>query len=58
MKKRVIKARFKINPDSSVSLVEIVQNASELFDKEVIRVCKKMSRWKPAIQNGVAVPMS
>jgi protein TonB len=56
--KRMVKARFKVNPDGSVSLVEIVQSAGELFDKEVIRVCKKMPRWKPAIQNGVAVPMS
>ena len=56
--KRMVKARFKVNPDGLVLLVEIVQTAGDLFDKEVIRVCKKMPRWRPAMQNGVAVSMS
>jgi periplasmic protein TonB len=56
--KKMVRARFKVDVDGMVSLVEIVQSGGNLFDKEVIRVCKKMPRWKPAIQNGEAVPMS
>jgi periplasmic protein TonB len=56
--KKMVRARFKVDVDGSVSLVEIVQTGGSLFDKEVIRVCKKMPRWKPAIQNGAAVPTS
>ena len=56
--KKMVRARFKVDVDGLVSLVEIVQTGGSLFDKEVIRVCKKMPRWKPAIQNGAAVPMS
>jgi periplasmic protein TonB len=56
--KKMVRARFKVDIDGMVSLVEIVQSGGNLFDKEVIRVCKKMPRWKPAIQNGEAVPMS
>lgn len=56
--KKMVRARFKVDVDGSVSLVEIVQTGGSLFDKEVIRVCKKMPSWKPAIQNGEAVPTS
>ena len=56
--KKIVRARFKVDIDGLVTLVEIVQTGGNLFDKEVIRVCKKMPRWKPAIQNGEAVPMS
>lgn len=38
--------------------MEIVQTGGDMFDKEVVRVCKKMPRWKPAIQNGMHVPVS
>ncbi|MEP7374844.1 MAG: energy transducer TonB [Chitinophagaceae bacterium] len=56
--KKMVRARFKVDIDGSVSLVEIIETGGNLFDKEVTRVCKKMPRWKPAIQNGQAVPMS
>jgi periplasmic protein TonB len=56
--KKMVRARFKVDIDGMVSLVEIVQSGGNLFDKEVIRVCKKMPGWKPAIRNGEAVPMS
>jgi protein TonB len=35
-----------------------VKTGGEAFDKEVIRVCKKMPRWKPAMQNGINIPVS
>ena len=56
--KKTVRARFKVDVDGSVSFVEIIETGGSLFDKEVTRVCKKMPRWKPAIQNGQAVPMS
>ncbi len=56
--KRMVKASFKVSGDGLVTWVEIVQSGGELFDKEVIRVCKRMPKWKPAIQNGIAVPVS
>ena len=56
--KKMIRARFQVDMYGIVSLVEIVQSGGDSFDKEVIRVCKKMPKWKPAIQNGIPVPMS
>jgi protein TonB len=56
--KKMIRARFQVDIHGIVSLVEIVKSAGDSFDKEVIRVCKKMPKWKPAIQNGIPVPMS
>lgn len=56
--KKIVRARFLVDKDGSVSSVEINVSGGSFFDREVIRVCKKMPRWKPAIQNGVAVAMS
>lgn len=56
--KKIVRARFLVDKDGSVSSVEINVSGGNRFDKEVIRVCKRMPRWKPAIQNGVAVAMS
>lgn len=50
--KKTVQVRYKVGDDGFVSNVEIVKSGGELFDKEVIRVCKKMPRWKPANQNG------
>lgn len=56
--KKAVRVRFTVGSDGSISLMEIVQTGGDMFDKEVVRVCKKMPRWKPAIQNGVHVPVS
>jgi protein TonB len=56
--KKVVRARFFVDKDGSVSIVEIDMSGGRLFDKEVIRVCKKMPKWKPAMQNGHAVAIS
>lgn len=56
--KKMVKAKFQVDKDGSVTLVAIELSGGSLFDKEVIRVCKKMPKWKPAVQNGVAVAMS
>lgn len=56
--KKTVRIRFWVGKDGSISALEIEQSAGNSFDKEVIRVCKKMPRWKAAIQNGVTVPVS
>jgi protein TonB len=56
--KKVVKIRFKVDKDGAVNTFEIVTSGGDLFDSEVLRVCKKMPRWTPAIQNGINVPVS
>jgi protein TonB len=56
--KKVVVARFLINPDGSAENIQITQPGGADFDKEVIRVLKKMPKWEPQIENGVAVPIS
>jgi protein TonB len=50
--KRTVEIRFKVGVDGLVTELEIFKSGGTTFDREVIRVCKKMPRWKPAIQNG------
>ena len=56
--KKMVQVRFRINKDGVVSSLEIFKSGGEAFDKEVIRVCNKMPRWKPATQNGIQVPVT
>jgi periplasmic protein TonB len=56
--KKTVIARFVVDEDGSVSVIEILESAGDRFDKEVMRVCKKMPKWKPAIQNGKPVSAS
>ena len=44
--------RFLVSETGSITSFEILQSAGSAFDNEVIRVLKKMPKWKPAIQNG------
>jgi protein TonB len=56
--KKVVKIKFKVDKDGSVNTFEIVSSGGFEFDNEVVRVCKKMPRWIPAIQNGINVPVN
>ncbi len=56
--KKVVKIRFKVDKDGSVNTFEIITSGGNDFDSEVVRVCKKMPKWTPAIQNGINVPVS
>jgi periplasmic protein TonB len=49
---------FKVDTDGSITSFYVKQSAGREFDNEVMRVIKKMPKWKPAIKNGkpVAVP--
>lgn len=55
--KQAVVVRFMVDTDGNISKIEIVQSGGEKFDKEVIRVLKKMPKWKPAEQNEVKVPV-
>jgi periplasmic protein TonB len=56
--RKVVQIKFKVDKDGSVTSFEIVTSGGGEFDREVVRVCKKMPRWTPAIQNGINVPVS
>lgn len=44
--------RFWIDIDGSVSRPEVIKSGGSSFDKEVMRVLKKMPKWEPAMQYG------
>ncbi len=50
--KKTVLVRFSVGADGVISQFEVVQSGGEAFDNEVIRVLKKMPKWKPAVQNG------
>ncbi|NOT49677.1 MAG: TonB family protein [Chitinophagaceae bacterium] len=56
--KKTVLIRFKVDKDGSVNTFEIVTSAGGEFDREVVRVCKRMPKWTPALQNGINVPVS
>jgi protein TonB len=47
-----VHVRFWIDVDGSVSRAEIIKSGGSAFDKEVLRVMKKMPKWEPALQAG------
>lgn len=55
--KKAVMVKFKVDIDGSVSDIKVIQSAGAAFDREVIRVCKKMPRWSPGFQNGMNVPI-
>ncbi len=56
--KKVVKIKFRVGKDGVVNSFEIVTSGGTEFDQEVLRVCKKMPRWMPALQNGIHVDVS
>jgi protein TonB len=56
--KRSLLVRFWVSEDGSVTRFEVLQSAGASFDNEVLRVLRKMPRWKPALQHGRAVATS
>jgi len=56
--RKVVQIRFRVDKDGAVSTFEIVTSGGEEYDKEVLRVCRKMPRWIPAVQNGIHVPVN
>jgi protein TonB len=56
--RKLVKIRFVIRKDGSVGEPEILLSGGSAFDREVVRVMKKMPRWKPAVQNGIPVSVT
>jgi protein TonB len=50
--------RFWVDIDGSVSRPEIIRSGGEAFDKEVLRVMKKMPKWDPAVQAGKPIAVA
>jgi periplasmic protein TonB len=53
-----VQIKVKVDKDGAVNTFEIVTSGGSEFDREVVRVCKKMPRWTPAVQNGINVPVN
>ena len=47
-----VQVRFWVDIDGSISRTEIIKSGGNTFDKEVLRVLKKMPKWEPALQAG------
>lgn len=56
--KKTVRIRFRVDKDGRVNSFDIMTSAGEDFDDEVVRVCRKMPKWIPALQNGVNVPVN
>ena len=46
---------FVVEPDGSISNINVVRSVDPLLDKEAIKVVKSMPRWIPGKQNGKEV---
>jgi periplasmic protein TonB len=45
-------AKFVVDENGNISVMQTIQSGGAEFDHEVLRVLKKMPRWKPGKQNG------
>ncbi len=53
-----VQVKFWVETDGSVSRFEIIKSGGNEFDKEVLRVMKKMPKWEAAMQNGQKIAVS
>jgi periplasmic protein TonB len=47
-----VMAKFVVDENGNISAMQTVQSGGSEFDNEVLRVLKKMPKWKPGRQNG------
>lgn len=47
--------QFTVMADGNVNDLSMKQSAGESFDSELLRILRRMPKWKPAVQNGRAV---
>ncbi len=50
--RRMVRIRFTVLTDGRVDQWIIESSGGDAFDREVLRVCKRMPRWIPGSQNG------
>ena len=53
--RRFVMAAFQVAADGSVSDLAIRHPAGDPFDKEALRILKRMPKWKPAVKDGKQV---
>lgn len=46
---------FQVGADGSIDRIAIRESAGSIFDNELLRILKRMPRWKPAVENGSQV---
>jgi len=56
--KKTVLVKFLVSSDGTVMGFDVVQSGGEAFDKEVMRVLKKMPKWKPALRYGQPVEVA
>lgn len=56
--KRSVVVRFWVDEEGHVGRFEVQQSGGAAFDNEVLRVLKRMPKWKPALQRGRPVATS
>jgi protein TonB len=49
--------KFAVKSNGSVDRIEVLRGIDPSLDNEAIRVVKKLPKFKPGRQNGVAVPV-
>ena len=52
---KTVVVQFLVSADGEVSNIEITQSGGAAYDKEVLRVLKRMPKWKSAIEKGQPV---
>lgn len=52
-----VQVKFVVGKDGQPEGFTVISSGGELFDKEVLRVLRKMPRWKPARQHNQLVAM-
>jgi protein TonB len=52
-----VRVRFVVTREGDINDVQVVQSGRPDLDQEVLRVVKRMPRWKPAMQSGRNVPV-
>jgi protein TonB len=55
--KIMVRVKFVVTAEGEVTNVELIQSGRSDLDEQVIRVIRKMPRWKPGMQGGRAVPV-
>jgi len=55
--KIVVRVKFVVTADGNIDDIQVVQSGREDLDEEVMRVVKRMPRWKPGMQAGRNVPV-
>ena len=46
---------FIVEPDGSLSNIQVARSVDPSLDEEAVRIAKAMPKWEPGMQNGMAV---